>query len=155
MQLLDLAQELGISPIEVPRELFIRQCQNKITYEADTECLCLEVHRITRDFAWLSEQVLAHMRKVESNTLSKLAATYILCRQSSYPSVDFILAPQKKGEEAKLEHLNEQLAKSSALIHKLNNVYFNSLEGSLSDGYLVCRGVRGPAGRFRGGEGHH
>ena len=126
MQLLDLAEELGLSPLEVPRALFLRQCHNKITYEAETECFCIELLRISKNFSWLAELITEHMWHIEGNTLSKLSATYILCRQSSYPSVDYILAQQKRGKDS---FINEQLAKSSSLIHQLNNVYFNSLEG--------------------------
>eukprot|EP00826_Nyctotherus_ovalis_P056172 TRINITY_DN7535_c0_g1_i3.p2 TRINITY_DN7535_c0_g1~~TRINITY_DN7535_c0_g1_i3.p2 ORF type:complete len:211 (+),score=69.57 TRINITY_DN7535_c0_g1_i3:772-1404(+) len=128
VNLLDLAEELGISPLSVPKELFIRQCQRKITYEADTECFCIEVFRIARDVSRLAETVLGHMRRVEDNFLSKLSAAYILCRKSSYPSVEYILKRQNKDAEGRA-FIAEQLQDSSNLIHKLNNQYFDSIEG--------------------------
>lgn len=130
INLLDLAEELNISPIDIPKELFRRQCQRKITYEADTECFCVEVLKITKNISDLVKSILTHMWNVESNSLSKLSATYILCRQSSYPSVEYLLRQQKKEkqQETGVSFIKEQLEKSSALIHQLNNVYFNSLE---------------------------
>lgn len=122
-RLLDLAEEMQISPLEVPRQLFRRQCQGIITYEAETDCFCLEICLITKNIEWLTKKIVEHMWKVENNTLSKLYATYILCRQASYPTVDFILKQEKMNNE------QEQIEKSSSLIHNLNNMYFNSLEG--------------------------
>lgn len=130
VNLLDLAEELGISPLSVPKELFTRQCQRKITYEADTECFCIEVFRIARDVSRLAQTVLGHMRRVEDNFLSKLSAAYILCRKSSYPSVEYLLKRQKKDAEGKA-FVAEQLQNASNLIHKLNNQYFDSIEGTL------------------------
>lgn len=133
VKLLDLADQMNVSPLEIPRMLFRKQCQGVITYEAERDCFCIEMLKISNKYKWLSQSILEHMWKVEKNTLSKLSATYILCRQSSYPSVDFILAQQKikATETTKASTINEQLERSSSLIHNLNNLYFNSLEGIL------------------------
>ena len=122
VNLLDLAEELNISPLSVPKELFLRQCQHKITYDAETECFCIEVFKIVKDMEWLEKKVLEHMWRVEDNFLSKLSAAYILFRKSSYPSIDYILKQEKK------EEIAEKLENSSNLIHALNNQYFDCIE---------------------------